>query len=235
MTMTDESSGDFTFPPPAHSIRNSKKGTENYEKKPDYLTLMAIGFDNNKQMFWTRTYRTPVTSTIDEAGRKEAETRLANFAIWHVKADMPYPNDISRVSRNVEGIDFIGPSYFTVVICWDGWAFVDDEAKGLDPLRFWKEKTGTSIRYANASFFDAEMVPVKTSKGVFNAVRCINHVKDDDGSDVPQRQDRHFGFDIYLTIPLSGIVPASAVDSDAILPSRVVIIIDPTGDNKGPP
>ena len=231
MTMTDENSEDLTFPPPTHSIRNRKKGTGNYKRKPEYLTLMAIGFDNNEQMFWTRTYCTPVKTTIDEAGIQAKELRLATFAISHTRVEDPMPADVVEVARNVDHIDFDGPSYFTVVICWKDWGFVDDAATGQDPLRFWRKKTGTTVEYANSSFFDAEPKDVKTYEGDFKAVRCINHVKEDDGSDVPKGQRRRFGFDIYLTVPLS---PLLELSKNAILPPRVVIIIDPTGDNKGP-
>lgn len=230
--------------PPNHSIRVKRKGKPNFKREPEFLTLMAIGLNEQSRIFWTRTYRTAISNGLDEIEINTIETKLAEFAIAHADRGAPTPQNIELVSRNVNGIDFIGCSYFTVVICWDGWGFVDKPEIGQDQLMFFTEKPGISRKHANSSFFDASPTVVKTYKGNFNAVRCINYLKKEGTEiDLLPGEQSPFGFDIYLTMPLEAkvgalnmpiIEPQSSTDDEPILPERVVIIIDPTGDNKGP-
>lgn len=207
------------------SIREKKKGTANFSKLPELLTLMAIGMDPNSFELWVRTYKFKITKNADLSEIKNAEKHLLQDAM-----NDSATNGAIEVSRDVDKIDFFENSYFTIVICIKGWNFVFNEKfYGHDQFRFYGSKDqiiGNEIltipKHENHSFFDAEADKIDG----FSAVRCINYRKrEKTETDLDYDEDSPFGFNIYLEVTLIPFIPVA---------KRVVVIIDPTGENKGP-
>lgn len=146
-----------------------------------------------------------------------------------------------QVGKDFETMKFSKPCYFTVVLDNDNWDFYfpdpgvepapGDEAQ--DPIVFIGKKTTLVERLdqpamrqvatydENKSFYDAEEVLV----GGRSAVRCINFLRDAKGKPLGKRETQNLGFEILVRIPFS-LSPSQD--------RKIVVVIDPDGQNQGP-
>jgi hypothetical protein len=186
---------------------------------PLLLTLTAVSLTRDLELR-ASTWKMSITGSIPQT-----EAVLLGLA----RGGAP-TGDARLVSSSLDGLVFDEASYYTLVIDVPGWKFCGEDAyASYDPFVFFHEKEemidGKPVatkKQPNWSFFNAEMIQVAGS----NAVRCINFCKET-GSDkpLPAKARSPFGFNIYLAVPIAG---RQARDG------RSVVVIDPTGENKGP-
>ncbi len=227
------------LPPPLSNNQN----IENYPY-PDRLTLMVIGFNKNQQIY-TRT-RSLIMGDEDVS---DYETELLEGILSDIASKSDFPSH-QELSRNFEGIDFEYPSYFTICIESDEWDFLyHSEVRGIDQFCFIPESifvanngTMLSIKYQeNVSFFNAHPLVVKANNKSYKAVRCINyHKKDIYGNPIAAGESYPFAFTIHLLanvapFTLEGRKTKADDEGDISTRQRTVIVIDPDGENKGPP
>jgi hypothetical protein len=146
-----------------------------------------------------------------------------------------------QVGKDFEPMIFTKPCYFTVVLDNDNWDFYfpdpgtepapGDEAQ--DPIVFIGKKTTLVERPnqaatrevktydPNGSFYNAEEVLV----GSRSAVRCINFLRDSKGKPLAKQASQNLGFEILVRIPF-----ALSASQDR----KIVVVIDPDGQNQGP-
>jgi hypothetical protein len=144
-----------------------------------------------------------------------------------------------QVGQDFQTMAFTDETYFTIVLDNDGWDFyypkptvvVPVPNENHDPVVFIRHKVtmieqggGPPIRIPhdyepNTSFYDASSVTVRARA----ALRCINFFRDADGSPLQRWQD--LGFEILVRVPCS----LSAAEG-----RKLVLIIDPDGQNQGP-
>ena len=205
--------------PYGKSIRTEKKLGGKFPA-PTQLTLTALSMTPDFEVR-ASTWKMPITGSIPQT-----EAVLLGLARGAAPVD-----GAKLVSDALDGLHFEGASYYTLVIDMPTWNFCwDGEYANYDPFIFFHEKEENidgrivvAKKQPNWSFFNAEMV--KT--GGSNAVRCINFCKETGGdNNLPPKARSAFGFNIYLNVPnASRSAPAA----------RTIIIIDPTGENQGPP
>jgi hypothetical protein len=201
------------------SIRKRQRiGTGNY-REPTEIYLIYIGLDNNKQLVVRHMRRTPITPA--DIAAVEAELVTA--------AKLPNEPRPGQIARDFTRIDFTAPSYFTIVVDGSGWEFYypfpneEDPIPGEihDPLVFIeKKRIFMTSRAENHSFYNA--VPVAPAG--CNGFRCINFFTDAGGNILEQIED--YCFQIYLRVPFSETQAAG---------HKITVIIDPDGQNQGPP
>ena len=200
------------------SVRAQKKLGGKFPA-PVLLTLTAISLTKAHELR-ASTWKMPITGSIPQT-----EAELLRVAL----GDAP-GGDARLVSDTLDGIIFDAPSYYTLVIDVPNWNFCGEGVyASYDPFVFYYEKEETidgrievARKQPNWSFFNAEMIEV----GGSNAVRCIDFCKEPGTEDdLPPKARSPFGFNIYLAVPIAG---RQASDG------RSIVIIDPTGENKGP-
>lgn len=126
---------------------------------------------------------------------------------------------------NFQDIVWTRKSHLAILIDEEGWA-LQRRADGGTAIAFNTRKGGTP----NHSFFDARDLEVGIPDGsggtdTRSAIALINHMKRNaDGDDLLAGEAQSFMFDVYVELSYSG---AAA--------SAVTIIIDPDGNNMGPP
>jgi hypothetical protein len=214
--------------PYGDSVRVRKLGAPGY-KAPDALYLVYVNFDANNQLVVRHMHATAL------GGRGVAAVER-NLVAQAAAGD----GGPQQVGRDFETMRFKGPTYFTIVIDNDNWDFLfpapqlqdPPGEESHDPILFIERKVtleegpgGDLTRevqyYApNTSFYNAEPVLVDGR----NAVRCINFFTDARGRQI-EGSGQNIGFEIYLRAPFK---IAGAEDR------KIVVIIDPDGQNQGP-
>jgi len=205
--------------PYGKSIRTKKKLGGKFPA-PTQLTLTVLSMTRAFELR-ASTWKMPITGSIPQT-----EAVLLGLARGEA------PVDSARlVSDSLDGLNFEGASYYTLVIDMPTWNFCwNGDYANYDPFIFFHEKEEimdgrikVAKKQPNWSFFNAEMVKVGDS----NAVRCINFCKETGGdNNLPPKVRSAFGFNIYLNVPVASRSAPTA---------RTIIIIDPTGENQGPP
>ncbi|MET1113003.1 MAG: hypothetical protein ABWX67_15910, partial [Allosphingosinicella sp.] len=196
------------------------------------LYLVYITFDADNQLV----VRHMQTRSLEGRGVAAAEKYL--FAQAALRDGGP-----NQVGRDFQTMTFKGPTYFTIVVDNDNWDFLFpapqlEDPPGVeshDPILFIARKVtlvegpgGGLTREVqsfapNTAFYNAEPVLVDGR----NAVRCINFCTDAQGRPIggDARNIQDIGFEIYLRAPFR---IAGADDR------KIVVIIDPDGQNQGP-
>jgi hypothetical protein len=201
------------------SIRVKKALNVGYYKRPKDIYLVYMGIDVNKQLAVRHFYR----AGIDPDKIAEIEEELVKYA--------KYPNEPRpyQIAKDFTRIDFPRPAYFTAIVDGAQWGFyypspeqvepVKDEVH--DPIVFIERKTLSSPKRAkNFAFYNAEPVTPDNCNGV----RCINFFTDQSGKLLTAPTD--YCFEIYIRVPFS---EARATGR------HITVIIDPDGQNQGPP
>ena len=199
--------------PPAshgHSVRARRPDVShpNYQP-PRNLYLIYITLINNK-LDVRQMYAENINS-IDQA-----EIDLYDRANGTITGTNP-------VARNFHDLLWRSPCYVTLVLDIDAWDFYWGSSIGDDPLIFQQFKPDGSGPYdPNFAFYNAQQRSIRGRPGV----RCTNYLKGqdngavfDDPSDVAV-----YSIDINLLTPF--IDPSDR---------PIKIIIDPDGQNQGPP
>lgn len=142
-----------------------------------------------------------------------AEKDLFNLA----QSSTPTP---AYVGKNFQDLTWRFPCYFTIVLDINGWDFHWGPAAGDDPITFRQFKGAAGPFDPNHAFYNAERRIVAGRA----AVRCINFLKADAaGTDMGALPPKKYSFDINVLTPfVSGGTPLK-------------VIIDPDGQNQGPP
>ena len=141
------------------------------------------------------------------------------------------PSNSRLVGANFENIYWKKKCYFTLFLDEAEWDFYSFPADKEAPIVFVEEKsqiidgrvvTGPTLD-KNVSFFDAEKIKIAGR----NAVRCINYKKRDAaGADNETGTVQSLAFEIYLRAPFASGHSANPY---------ITMIIDPPGNNDGPP
>ncbi|MBV9884278.1 MAG: hypothetical protein JO276_14810 [Sphingomonadaceae bacterium] len=192
--------------------------------KPTYLYLMMIDLDGDGNI--------RVQKKEGDLGASEVRAKEIEFA-----------DDIVGGRGDVldfESIKFTKPSWFTIVLNMDKWYFYypdpDDEAPSYkrdhDPVVFANEKVYFDDkrkeiilpRDPNYSFYNSKQAYVPVDAVPRDGVRIINFFrKNDQGDEIGMNEKREYTFNLFLRGPL------------AQNGKEVTIIIDPDGQNQGPP
>jgi hypothetical protein len=196
------------------SVRDKRLGQPGYDA-PEDICLLYIRVDHDSGLH-VRHYQDQLNGrTVDQA---EADL----LAEARPSGDRAKPH---LKGQNFEGMVFDRPSWFTILLDEAEWSFFSDPAvPGNDPIVFLAQKDGDATGKQfdpNHSFYDAELVRVDGRP----AVRCINFCKTDAaGTPLPTGATTNFCYEINLRAPFA--LPGSE--------SHITIIIDPTGENRGP-
>ena len=160
--------------------------------------------------------------------------------------------DGNSTQSNFTTMIFKEPSYLTVVLDIDDWDFYYPDPLNKypaateyhDPIIFLEKKvvlvedpanSGKWIRVEdpyvmNKSFFNSEYITKTVNQNptgtkVRKAIRCINFLSTNDDGDKPgQGKTDKFGFNILVRVPYMSAPK-----------QKVIMIIDPDGQNQGPP
>jgi hypothetical protein len=217
------------------SVRTKKINTTSIYQYPTRLHLLYIAMDSNARL----TVRHLATDQVTTANIGTKEADLYREAKGNVENGTNMPN---FRSRDFDTIIFDNPAFFTIVIDEVDWQLYFPaelrETEVLpnqihDPVVFIDAKTvilaanptGTSLTTTaqsfdeNHAFHDA----TKTSINQRSAVRLINFFTDESGNLLQKWTD--YGFEIYLR------APAGTGGHEHL----TTIIIDPDGQNQGPP
>lgn len=213
--------------PHGQSIKEHRGPDAPFEN-PKWVTLMAIQITADRK-FRFRTLKMPVN------GINDVET--AEKTLLVASRGDTYVSPVELVSDTIDEINFTTPSWFTLVLDSDDWDFCyNGSYANYDQFIFYDFKTEIvggqtvpKIMDENWSFFNAAPVSIADTSGAkYNAVRCVNYVKRPNaaGEDLGKGEHSPFGFNIFINVALA---------KTAMQGARVIIIIDPTGENKGPP
>ncbi len=228
------------------SVRERWLDSGTHYTYPSNLHLLYIALDTESKL--TVRHLKTAQVTKDNVGTKEKMLFDAGRAHVATNASTPMPE-----SRDFETIVFTKPAVFAIVIDEVGWEFYypahanpDGPFKDQthDPVVFIDAKT--TIESSNASgsqldvriqtfkenhaFLDAQKVSIVRdavgSDPAYNmdAVRMLNYFTDKNGQILQEHV--HYGFEIYLRALFSA--PGAPEH-------RTTIIIDPDGQNQGPP
>jgi hypothetical protein len=216
--------------PHGDSVRVRKLGTPGFEEAPTAVYLVYIKLETNNSLSVRHMYR---DTLVEDSVGSTHEVLFAEAKAGGGGAD--------QVGSDFETMIFTGPTYFTIVLDNDDWDFYfpdpgreDMEGEeAQDPIVFIGRKVTVverpgleperqeTIYDPNTSFYDAAPVTVGDRK----AVRCINFFRD--AQSLPLvGQAQHLGFEILVRIPFC-VSPAHD--------RKLVVIIDPDGQNQGPP
>ena len=209
--------------PHGKSISEKRRGPKFPD--PRRVTLMALSVTPEM------TLRVRTCWADIGAGQTVADVEAKLFAIASkdVSEAESALQGVYPLSANLAGIDFDKPSHFTIVVHNDDWTFCyDGQYPGYDAFGFFADKDVLIDQAVipkrfdqNWSFFNAEPIEVAG----FAAVRTQNYIKKPGtDEDLGKSETSPFGFNIFLAVPLAPIIDVP----------RAIIIVDPTGDNKGP-
>lgn len=130
----------------------------------------------------------------------------------------------NKIGENLVDLVWKKPCFLYLILDSDSADFIDDEFPEHDPLFFVARKPVLGSNPAeyleydeNASFYNGTVLPV----GGRSAFRCVNYMKDENGNDIKFPKQRFYGFEIRYLSPIGN--------------NRVVQVIDPDGQNQGPP
>jgi hypothetical protein len=216
--------------PHGDSVRVRKLGSPGFENPPTAAYLVYIRLEAGANLTVRHMFRDSLIDgsiqTTEEALLKSAKTA----------AGSP-----EQVGKDFETMLFEQPCYFTIVLDNDNWDFYfpDPEsvpepgAEAQDPIVFIASKTTlieqpngpakreTKTYDPNTSFYDAKEIVVSGR----SAVRCINFHRNLEGEPLKRYESQNLGFEILLRVPFS-VSPTED--------HKIVIIIDPDGQNQGP-
>jgi hypothetical protein len=215
--------------PHGDSVRLHKLYTPGFEVPPSAAYLVYIKLETGGNL----TVRHMFRKSLIDGSVKATEKMLFAGARMGGSRD--------QVGKEFETMEFSMPCYFTVVLDNDNWDFYfpdpgvepapGDEAQ--DPIVFIERKTTLVERLnqpalrqvatydPNRSFYDAEEVLVDGR----SAVRCINFLRDAEGNPLGKGETQDLGFEILVRIPFS-LSPSQD--------RKIVVVIDPDGQNQGP-
>lgn len=189
-------------------VTDERIGTRGFNS-PEHIFLMYLRFDRNSRLH--------VSHCFDALGGRSV--RAAEFALMaEARPSHPGPNT-HRVGTNFETMQFDRPCYFTIILDELAWQFYNDpDVPENPPLVFLAYKPGDPPEAAydpNTNFYDAEMITINCRP----ALRCINYARrKPDGS--PGRCC--FEINLRATFSLKGSE------------RYITVVIDPTGESKGP-
>ncbi len=205
------------------NVGEERQGMLGFEGLPEYVYLIYIRFDRDSCLFvrhyWSKIESDQSISDVEEILIKEARPGF----VW--------PCESKLIGANFEEIVWTKKCYFTIFLDEKDWDFYSYPNDDEHPIVFVKHKSyienGRVIlgpqKDKNFSFFDA----VKFKIFGRNAIRCINYKKcDEAGTDNNDHTTQMLAFEIYLMAPFA----EKAVNS-----SHITIVIDPPGNNGGPP
>jgi hypothetical protein len=207
-------------------LQKLKLGGAVYQKPP-HLYLVYISLDDNGLV--VRQYE----KDIDPARIEVEEDNLIAAAKVN--------SATNKVGENFSLIRFLQASYFTIVIDEPHWTFYypdptnpEPPFEGThDPIVFTSEKTfideaGTTLStpvVRNRSFYDLEAIEKTIDGNIRKGIRCINFfTKSADGDPIGPGDEFDYTFNLFLRAPFSATVQ-----------QKVTLIIDPDGQNQGPP
>jgi hypothetical protein len=207
-------------------LEKLKLGTGVYFEPP-HLYLVYISMDNNGLI--VRQYE----KDINPARLVDEENNL----IVAAKAN----SNANKVGENFQLIRFEQASFFTIVVDQPGWTFYypdpnnpEPQYEGThDPIVFTEQKTfidesGATLSWPvvrNRSFYDLKSIDKTIGGEPRKGIRCINFfTKSADGDPIVAGDILNYTFNIFLRAPFSATVN-----------QKVTIIIDPDGQNQGPP
>ncbi len=207
--------------PYGDSVRLRKK---NQFPTPQHMYLVYVGMRNNEL------FATQVSEPIDPTQLDLEQDRLITQA----------RNGQNLAGRDFQTIIFGEPSYFSIVIDVAGWEFYYpfpnqselNDPDTHDPIIFTSSKRmiigGQQVTVPatrNRSFYDLE--PIRPTIGGIQreGIRCINFFKRNEaGEDIWDDEILFYSFNLLLRVPFSSVAPGR----------KVVVIIDPDGQNQGP-
>jgi hypothetical protein len=132
-------------------------------------------------------------------------------------------NAFPRVGQDFQNIKWYRKSYIAVFIDDEAWKLHRHPLTGKDAIVFLTDAARGPAGAANYSFFDAEVLDLTVGGRQRPVFVCINHMTTDDaGTDVATSQ--HFVFEVLLRADFKGVATAP-----------ITIILDPDGNNMGPP
>lgn len=203
---------------------------------PDRVYVVYISMDSNGALI---VHQKPASLNGNDVNKVEDDV------IDNIIKTNPAPTNFSKMM-------FDRPSYFTIVLDVDDWDFYYPDPNNRypsateyhDPVVFLEKKTIiVEVPSAGGGKWAKEVYDYVMNKSFYNmvsivkdvrrdgvtkqrsAIRCINFLSvNDDGDPPAQGQCAEFGFNILVRVPYS---------SDK--KSKVTLIIDPDGQNQGPP
>lgn len=215
--------------PYGDSVRLHKLYTPGFEVPPSAVYLVYIKLEAGDNL----TVRHMFRESLIDGSVKATEKALFAGARSGSSPD--------QVGKDFETMEFKKPCYFTVVLDNDNWDFYFPDPgteprpgeEAQDPIVFIGSKTTLverpnqpALRQVetydpNKSFYDAEEILVDGR----SAVRCINFLRDSEGKPLGSRKTQDLGFEILVRIPFS-LSPSQD--------RKIVVVIDPDGQNQGP-
>ncbi len=211
-------------------LEKLKLGGTVYQKPPHlYLVYIALDQGNPSSGLIVRQYE----KDIDPARIDIEEDILLAAAKVNSATD--------KVGEDFSTILFRQASYFTIVVDQAEWGFYypyptnpELQFEGThDPIVFTEKKTfidesGTLIStpvVRNRSFYDLQAIEKTIDGHVRKGIRCINFfTKSADGDPIVAGDELDYTFNLFLRAPFS-----------ATAQKKVTVIIDPDGQNQGPP
>jgi hypothetical protein len=199
-----------------------KKATDPGYDPPEYLYLIYISFDDKHNLI--------VRQLVDEIKSTPADLELKLSQL-----ELKLFQDAQK-EQNIEDTDFRNmvwdyPCYITFAVDCEDWRFFWGDKNQYDPIVFLPEKdiqsSGPNPYDENHSFYDAVRTTIEYPPGVkHDAFRFINYLRDANGPLQTPQDVCRYCFEVYLEAPFAR--PLRPVD-------RVTILIDPDGQNQGPP
>jgi hypothetical protein len=202
------------------SIRVRKTPGAGAYKYPTAVYLIYIGMEDG-DLVVRHMYR----DNIDYHDIDNIEQELFTDAI----------NDVNVHGYNFKTIEFKTQSYLTVVVDENNWGFYYPDSgnedpfptETHDPIVFIGDKTGAgALRQKNFAFYNCTPTSLENTivGKTRNAVRCVNFFTKE-GGQLIGNETFDYGFEIYIRVPFSATTPTR----------YKTIIIDPDGQNQGPP
>jgi hypothetical protein len=200
------------------------EGTGNY-KHPTAAYLVYIGLDTNEQLVIQHRYNSNIgAAAIADTEEALMADAISSAPVWYAGENF----DTIKFNRQ--------RSYFSLVLDIENWEFYYPSpgpnqpipGETHDPLVFVERKSPTGIRKdPNFSFYNATKIHPRNAAGtVRNGVRFTNFLTENANGD-PLQGRQNFCFEIYIRAPFS--------KDPALAGEYITIIIDPDGQNQGPP
>lgn len=208
--------------PYGDSVRLRKSGQ--LYPKPVWMYLIYVGMKNNGLF------------AKHVAGRVGAATLDADQDALIAQARAGQ----NLVGRDFDKIEFDRPCYFSIVVNIKDWEFYYpfpdlaeiNDPDTHDPIIFTSSKriivNGQPFSRSvtrNRSFYDLEPITPVIDGVPRQGIRCINYLKRNElGDDIQPQEKLDYSFNLLLHVPFSDDAPAR----------KVLVIIDPDGQNQGP-
>ena len=210
--------------PYGDSVRLRKRDPA--DLRPPYLYLIYLALDHNGLVF---RHAEQVIDPFDLDNEEDSLIRAAK-------------RDAGQLGSNYGLLEFTTATNFTIVLDEDNWDFYypdpgnpePEYVETHDPILFVSEKTfvGDDLTLVsrrvsrNRAFYDLEPITKVIDGKPRKGIRCINHLtKNDQGGPLGKGEKIDYSFNLYLRVPFSKTTPTE----------KITIIIDPDGQNQGPP